>query len=289
MSRTKNALLIIDAQNDFCVPGAPLYVVGAEKDNERLAAWIRNNSEEIDHISYTLDTHQVNDISHPSIWRNKDGSMIAPHTIIRYKDLEDGTYYPIIYRQRIQEYIKKIEDLAMQEQANNIPFPVLFHYIWPEHCVMSTNGAELSKVISDALIHWTRQNPAYTYNAWVKGTNPLTEHFGSFQAQITYTEFPETQLNQNLIKTLEKYDNVFFAGQAKSHCVATTLKQMLYLAPNLASKLVILEDCMSDVVVPGGPDFALMAQPIYDLAKQKGIRFTTTKDAVLTTQKAVTV
>lgn len=35
--RTKNALLIIDAQNDFCRPGAPLYVQGAEKDNERLA------------------------------------------------------------------------------------------------------------------------------------------------------------------------------------------------------------------------------------------------------------
>jgi len=282
MSRTKNALLIIDAQNDFCKPGAPLYVQGAEKDNDRLGAWIRNNASEIDHISYTLDTHQVNDISHPSLWRDKNGNMVSPHTIIRYQDLLDGNYYPIIYRKRIEDYVKKIEEIASDETNKGIAFPILFHYIWPEHCILSTEGAELSKVISDALIFWARQNPAFTYNAWVKGTNPLTEHFGIFQAQVPYTEFPETQLNQKLIQTLEKYDNVFFAGQAKSHCVATTLKQALYLAPNLASKFVILEDAMSNVVVPGGPDFGAMAQPIYDLAKQKGVRFETTRSAILT-------
>ena len=189
--RTKNALLIIDAQNDFCKPGAPLYVQGAEKDNERLASWIRNNASELDHISYTLDTHQINDISHPSLWRDKNGNMVSPHTVIRLQDLLDGKYYPVIYRQRIQEYIRKIEEIATDETANGIAFPILFHYIWPEHCIMSTEGAELSKVISDAIIHWSRQNPAYTYNAWVKGTNPLTEHFGIFKAQVDYTEFPE--------------------------------------------------------------------------------------------------
>lgn len=283
MSRTKNALLIIDAQNDFCKPGAPLYVQGAEKDNERLAAWIRNNASEIDHISYTLDTHQVNDISHPSIWKDKTGNIVSPHTIIRYQDLLDGKFSTEPgYRQKVEKYIKRLEEIAADETANGIAFPILFHYIWPEHCILSTDGAELSKVISDALIFWARQNPYYYYNAWVKGTNPLTEHFGIFQAQVPYNEYPETQLNQDLIKTLEKYDNVFFAGQAKSHCVATTLKQALYLAPNLASKFVILEDAMSDVVVPGGPDFGAMAQPIYDLAKQKGVRFETTRSAILT-------
>lgn len=282
MSRTKNALLIIDAQNDFCRPGAPLYVDGAEKDNERLAAWIRNNAAEIDHISYTLDTHQVNDISHPSLWRDKNGNMVSPHTLIAYQDLLDGKYYPVIYRQKIQEYVRKLEEIAAEEIKNGIAFPILSHYIWPEHCLMGTDGANLDKNISDAIIHWARQNPAYFYEAWVKGTNILSEHFGIFRAQISYTEYPETQLNQKLISILEKYDNIFFAGQAKSHCVATTLKQAIYEAPNLAQKFVILEDAMSNVVVPGGPDFASFAQPIYDLAKQKGLRFTTTKDAILT-------
>lgn len=286
MSRTKNALLIIDAQNDFCIPGAPLYVNGAEKDNDRLATWIKNNASEIDHISYTLDTHQVNDISHPSIWRDKNGNVVSPHIIITHQDLLDKKYYPVIFRQKIQEYIRKIEEIANEEIKNNIPFPILAHYIWPEHCIMGTSGAELDKRISDAIIHWARQNPAYFYEAWMKGINPLTEHFGALRAQVTYVEYPETQMNQNLVSKLEKYDNVFFAGQAKSHCVAITLKQALLEAPGLASKFVILEDTMSDVVVPG-IDFGALAQPIYDLAKQKGIRFTTTSDTVLTSAMAL--
>lgn len=286
MSRTKNALLIIDAQNDFCIPGAPLYVQGAEKDNDRLSAWIKNNASEIDHISYTLDTHQINDCSHPSIWRDKNGNTIQPHTVIMYQDILDGKYYPVIYRQILQDYVRKIEELANDEIKNGIVFPTLFHYIWPEHCIMGSAGAELDRKISDALIHWARQNPSFTYNAWVKGTNILTENFGIFQSQIVYTEYPETQLNQKLIQILEKYDNVFLAGQAKTHCIATSLKQAIYLAPNLASKFVILEDAMSDVVVPG-IDFGAMAQPIYDLAKQKGIRFTTTKDAILSPAMAI--
>ena len=256
--KNKNALLIIDAQNDFCKPGAPLYVQGAEKDNERLAAWIRNNAAELNHISYTLDTHQINDGSHPALWRKTDGSMVEPNTIIRYQDIMDGTYYPVVYKKRLSEYVRRLEEIAAEEQAQGIAFPILAHYIWVEHCIMGSEGAELSKVISDAIIDWARQNPAYTYNAWVKGTNPLTEHFGIFQAQVPMSEYPETCLNQPLIQTLEQYDNVFLSGQAKSHCVATTLKQILYLAPNLATKLVILTDTMSDVVIPGAPDFGAL-------------------------------
>ena len=33
----KNILIIIDAQQDFCKPGAPLYVPGAEQDVKRIA------------------------------------------------------------------------------------------------------------------------------------------------------------------------------------------------------------------------------------------------------------
>ncbi len=48
----KNALLIIDPQNDFCNPGdttesnkGSLYVDGAEKDMLRLANWIKQNKD----------------------------------------------------------------------------------------------------------------------------------------------------------------------------------------------------------------------------------------------------
>ncbi|MFZ0280729.1 MAG: hypothetical protein WAL29_03720, partial [Bacteroidales bacterium] len=80
---------------------------------------------------------------------------------------------------------------------------------------------------------------------------------------------PETQLNTHLINTLKRYETILVAGEAKSHCVASTVKQMLNIE-GFAQKLVILEDCMSDVA-----GFETLALSIYENAKLRGTRFTT--------------
>ena len=61
------------------------------------------------------------------------------------------------------------------------------------------------------------------------------------------------------------------AGEAKSHCVANSLKQVLDESPDFAAKLIVLEDAMSNVT-----GFETLADPIYDRAKQMGVKFTTT-------------
>ena len=71
----QNAILIIDAQYDFCNPQGALFVEGADADMKRLAAWIKTNKSQIDHISVTMDSHPVNDISHPSFWQDKNGNF----------------------------------------------------------------------------------------------------------------------------------------------------------------------------------------------------------------------
>jgi nicotinamidase-related amidase len=115
-----------------------------------------------------------------------------------------------------------------------------------------------------------------------KGTHPDTEHFGAFEAQVPIENMTMTQYNLRLQQTLEKYDVVYLAGQAKSHCVANTLKQVVRKAPNLAKKFVVLEDAMSNVAGgPAGPTatnptFEDLAQPIYDEAKALGVKFSTT-------------
>lgn len=281
--RKKNAVLIIDAQYDFCNPNGALYVPGSEEDNKRLSTFIDKNSDEIDEISFTLDIHQPNDISHPTMWRYKNGKMPAPFTPVPYQAILDGELVPAAYQIEVSEYVRAVEELAAEDIKNNIPFPVLMHFLWTIHCLMGSKGSSLDDTIMSSLVKWASNNPYRVYHAWTKGTHPLTEHFGAFRSQVPRADSPETQLNQRLIKLLEDYDNVFFAGQAKSHCVATTLKQAIFEAPTLASKFVILEDCMSDV--GGGPGngqtFGEIAQPIYDLAKQKGIRFEKSSQIVL--------
>ncbi|WP_291724510.1 isochorismatase family protein [Bernardetia sp.] len=257
----KNALLIIDAQYDFCNPDGALYVQDAEHDIERLSDFITKNATELNHICVTLDSHPVNDISHPSFWRDRDGNPPNPFTQITLKEVEEGKWIPNFYENETKEYLKKLE--AQGE------FP---HFIWTHHCLIGSKGAALDETLSEALQKWItinkEQGKYKQYKAVTKGTYPLTEHFGIFQAQIPVSNRPETQLNQSLLDSLNQYENVYLAGQAKSHCVATSLKQILDNAPELAKKVIVLEDCMSDI-----PNMGHLGEPIYKRAKKMGVQF----------------
>ncbi len=250
----KIALLIIDGQNDFCSPKGSLFVHGAEEDMARVTEFIKKNKKKIDYLALTQDNHQIIDISHPSFWQDKDGNFPNPFTIISAKDVNEGKWSP---RFAPLEAIKYVEELEKQGE-----FP---HCIWPEHCIIGSEGAAFIPVLMDAVKEWARQGRFYQVVA--KGTNPLTEHFGAFRANIPIQNRPETQLNQKLIQTLESYDVVYFAGEAKSHCVANTLKQACDF-PDLAKKFVILEDCMSNVT-----GFEHLADAIYDNAIKLGVTF----------------
>ena len=267
----KNALLIIDAQNDFCHPDGTLFVPGANDDMERLAQWLKENKEKIDYIGVTLDSHQVIDISHPAFWADKDGNFPPPFTGISVEDVENGIWTPKFYPKEAYEYL-----VSLKEQGE---FP---HTIWPEHCLIGSWGTALYEPIIEAITEWCRLGRSFVPVA--KGTHPTTEHFGAFRAQVPVEGRKETQLNEPLIKVLEEYQNVFFAGEAKSHCVANTLKQALEYAPNLAQKFVILEDCMSNV-----PTFERIADNIYAEAKNRSIRFSTVDQQKLVTSTAAAV
>jgi nicotinamidase-related amidase len=70
-----------------------------------------------------------------------------------------------------------------------------------------------------------------------------------------------------LIQHLFEFDAVIIAGQAKSHCVAWTIADLLTEIqekdPSLAKKVYLLEDCTSPVVVPGIVDYAQPADEAF--------------------------
>ena len=271
MNNKKIALLVIDGHNDFCDPSGSLYVPGAEKDMERLAAFVLKNQSKLDYIGLTQDSHLVIDISHPAFWQDKDGNFPNPFTIISVDDVKEGNWTPRFYPQAATKYL---EDLAAQGE-----FP---HCIWPVHCVDGSQGAAIYPVLMDAVQAWSA-NQCHFHKIVKKGVHPLTEHFGVFQANIPIAGEEGTQLNDRLIKILNEYDVVYFAGEARTHCVATSLKQAMKFDETLAKKFIILEDCMSDVPgeVAPGTTFADLAQPIYDEAKTLGIPFVKSEDVTL--------
>jgi nicotinamidase/pyrazinamidase len=262
--RKKNALLIIDAQYDFCNPKGALFVPNADEDMKRLSEFILKNKNEIDHICVTIDSHPVNDISHPSFWKDAQGNFPPPFSQITLSEIQTGKWTPRFEVQKATEYVKNLEAQGQ--------FP---HFIWPEHCLIASQGNSLDQQIFNSLHTWATDT-GKQYQTAIKGTNPLTEHFGIFMAQIPISDAPETQLNTTLLAQLNEYTCIYVAGEAKSHCVATSIKQAMDFAPDLARKMVILEDCMSDVTGLG-----YLGEPIYKEAKEKGIRFANSEKETL--------
>src|SRR5512139_3921941 len=93
----KIALVIIDAQNTFCIPGYELFVggqsgMGAVEDNRRLCEFIYHNLGSITQITATLDTHTAMQIFHPVFLVNPQGEHPAPLTLISADDLTHGRW-----------------------------------------------------------------------------------------------------------------------------------------------------------------------------------------------------
>jgi nicotinamidase-related amidase len=117
-------------------------------------------------------------------------------------------------------------------------------------------GHSLVPAVEEAIFFHTiarASQPAFE----VKGENPLTEHYSMLGPEVTTGPDGETIAgkNERLIRELLGFDAVIVAGQAKSHCVAWTIDDLLEGDDEreraLAPRTYLLEDCTSPVVVPG--------------------------------------
>ena len=229
----KSLLLIIDAQNDFCRPSGSLYVPGAEADMLRLASFIAVRGSELDHIALTQDAHQIIDISHPCFWVDAEGKHPEAFTQITLAEVEGGKWRSIFEGERASSYLRRLEE--------NGEYP---HVVWPEHCIAGSEGAAIVPEIMCEVMNWARDGKFFTIVQ--KGQNPFTEHFGAIRACVVDEADPRTAENRELLRMMEDYHTIYLAGEARSHCVASTVKQILPY-PALAERLVILQNCMSPV------------------------------------------
>lgn len=269
MQKKELALLIIDGQNDFMdLPGSALPVTGATKDMDRVIVFIAKNFAQVDNITCTLDSHRTIDIAHPSFWMNVDGTPVAPFTPISAADVQSGKYAPRFNPQWSRQYVEQLE---AQGEFN--------HFIWPYHCLIGSEGAALYAPLHKAINEWeAKKGTPVTFVT--KGDNPYTEHFGAFRANIEMPSDPTTQFNQGLIAKLMEYEMVYLTGEAKSHCVANSLRQAITEVPQLAHKLTILTDCMSDVI--GLPQsFYDEVDKIYSNALKAGVKFAKSTNNVM--------
>lgn len=253
LTKKKELLFIVDMQNDFCLPTGKLSVPNAMADVKRLAQFIERKSDTLKSILLTQDSHQVHDIAHACFWINKKGEHPSPFLTIKSDDIECGNWTT---SKPTESELAKQYLCALEKEDE------FAHVIWPEHCITGSEGEAIVSELMRAVEKWARKGNYFELIR--KGEYPYAEHFGALRANISVENEKATHLNKKLIERLESFDVIYVAGEAKSHCVATTIKQMLEIK-GLAAKIVILEDCMSDVA-----GFEGVATPILMEASNQG-------------------
>ncbi len=302
-------LLLIDVQRDFCHPEGTLYVggrsgQGAVEDNRRIAEFIYRNLARITHIRCTLDSHNNFQIFFPWFWTDSQGEPLAPHTLITV----DG---------RDAKRLVNIDPLGNVIKEDVVPNPAMtswltdkgydwlveqcrFYnrelagggrytlYLWPPHCLLGSPGHTVTGIVDEAR---TLHSLARVSQSWVeiKGTHDLTENYSVLRPEVltTWDGGILAERNVRFYKTLVEADALIVAGQAASHCVKSTVQDLLEEIrqedPSLAGKVYIMTDCMSSVVVRGDDgtilaDFTEAAEQTLDEAASAGMHLVRSTD-----------
>jgi nicotinamidase-related amidase len=285
-------LLAVDVQNTFCTPGFELFVAGrsgtaAVDDNRRLCEFVYRNLGAITRIVPSLDTHHAMQLFH-AIWLvDEQGEHPPPYTLVSAEDIASGRWrmnpaaaaalgLDAGYAQRhLAHYTRALAEGGKYELT-----------VWPYHAMLGGIGHALASAVEEAIFFHgiARQSRPHFQ---VKGDNPLTEHYSMLGPEVT--DGPDGDplggRNSALIEELLTYDAVVVAGQAKSHCLAWTIDDLLTddeVRERLAPRTYLLEDCTSPIVVPGAVDYTAEADAAFERYAAAGMHVVRSTDPIAT-------
>ena len=285
--------VLVDCQNTFCLPSFELFVagrsgMGAVEDSVRICEFIYRNLGVITEIAATMDTHKTMQVFHPMFWIDRGGEHPSGgDTIIKLRDLEEGRWRvnPAVADSLADgdyEYLERYALHYVTELTERGKYPLM---VWPYHAMLGGIGHALASSIEQAVFfHGIARHHQTRFE--VKGDNPLTEHYSALNPEVTRDHEGKAiaPKNTKFIDQLLDFDAVIIAGQAKSHCVAWTIRDLLEgiepRDPELAGKVYLLEDCSSPVVVPGVVDFTEQADEAYESFAEAGMNVVKSTDPV---------
>jgi nicotinamidase-related amidase len=284
-------LLAVDVQNTFCIPEFELFVAGrsgtgAIDDSRRLCEFVYRNLGVITQIVPSLDTHHALQVFH-AIWLvDEQGNHPAPYTLVSAEDVEAGRWRanPAVARALgiDADYLQRHLAHYTRQLAEGGKYDLT---IWPYHAMLGGIGHALVSAVEEAFFfHGVARQSQPDFQ--VKGDNPLTEHYSMLGPEVT--EGPDGDRlggkNTKLIEKLLTFDAVVVAGQAKSHCMAWTIDDLLedddVRERRLAERTYLLEDCTSPVVVPGVVDYTDEADAAFERYAAAGMHVVRSTDPI---------
>ncbi len=277
-------LIAVDVQNTFCIPDFELYVggrsgTGAMDDNRRLCAFIYRNMARLTRIVPTLDTHRAMQIFHPIFLIDTHGRHPPPFTTITAEDVAAGRW-----RVNPAAAAEVARTLAADRAADGAPATVeadpaylqrhLEHYtrslaesgkfaltVWPYHSMLGGIGHALVAAVEEAIFFHSIARASQP-DFHIKGSHPLTEHYSVLGPEVARGPDGRVLSGRSgmFLEVAKTFDAVIIAGQAKSHCVAWTIADLLAELQaheeSLVRRVYLLEDCTSPVVIPGVVDYS---------------------------------
>ncbi len=262
----KVSLILVDVQNTFCIPGYELFVaggsgMGAVEDSGRLCHFIYSNLHNITEIAPTLDSHTAMQIFHPPFFVDEDGNHPEPYTMISADDIRNRKWRfnpdAAAGLDTTPDYMHRFVQYYTEELARRNKYELT---IWPYHAMLGGISHALVSAVEEAVFFHSVARVSQP-DFEVKGQNPLTEHYSALGPEIVDGPDgePIAEKSNKFLQKLHDYDAVIITGQAKSHCVAWTIEDLLHgileTDPALANKVYLLDDCTSSVVIPGAIDY----------------------------------
>lgn len=260
--KTRSILLLVDEQIDFVHQDGALYVPGAEDDARRIIEWIFKYASSITTIAASLDSHVAIQIFLPSWWEDEHGNRPEPYTEITSEDVISGRWRATYEPEWSVHYIETLEKQAKKDLM-----------IWPYHCMIGTPGHAITPALVEAIaFHSGARHTQPLYLS--KGQIPKTEYYSMLEPEVKVPNHPMGELNTSFLTMLTRYDRVYIAGQAKSHCILETVASIMrYFRGqlNVISKLRVLIDCMSSVPHPT-VDFDAAANEKFAEFEREGLK-----------------
>jgi nicotinamidase-related amidase len=290
-SKDRISLLLIDVQNTFCIPKFELFVGGrsgrgAVDDNIRLCEFIYRNLGVLSHITATMDTHVAQQIFHPIFFVDNEGNHPAPYTDIHASDLSDGKWKFNPALAQNYHIAPEYGHLMMVHYAEELEKKGKYALtIWPYHAMLGGIGHALVPAVEEAIFFHSIARLTQP-DLEIKGDKPFTENYSAIGPEVLTGPMGETLgvRNMKFIQQLQNVDKLYVAGQAKSHCVAWTVSDLLEdiqaTDPALAEKVYLLEDCSSSVVVPGVVDHTDAANAAYARFARAGMHIANSTDQI---------
>ena len=196
--KPKNALLVMDLQNDFISGSLSISKFKAKHDGYEILSLINNliKKQTFDVTVYTQDWHPPDHISFYENAQNRN--------IVKIREVDSDIWKNFDSSTQVKIYDSVIFDIP----------PEIEQKLWPNHCVQNTWGAALHKDL-------------YIDPKGIRVFKGTQSHVDSYSIFFNNATSEETHLNEKL-KQLEITD-IYICGIAYDVCVAATANDAIQL------------------------------------------------------------